>query len=830
MIPPKNRIDNWQETLDEKAEEILSIANRNHVSAILQGGDFTDKPKIQDEYHTKIIKRWSTANIYDIVKKLATNEISQEKVLEELKKGKPIISIAGNHDQFGSSMQGFGKTTLAFLEQIGLVNLVTKKKPIILTDDSGFTVAITGSNYSLNMDKDEKRKAYTVDKKLGDFHIHIVHGMLTNQNFGNLFAHTRIEEIKDTKADLTIAGHDHIGFDPVEIDGKYFVNPGSITRLSNDDKEMNRQPKVMVIEVTKEKGIQLKMKPLKCAKPASEVLSTENKEIKKEMNNRIQKIKDSLDTVSVDTVKDIIDIVEEMPLSGNFTQDMKYELKDKIIEKMKKDNSKPLNDPTPYIFTKMELENFQCHKYSVLEFDKRLNVIVGESDKGKSSIIRAFEFVFGESDSAAKEYIRHGSNFASVRLYMDNGVIIERKVEKKSNGFNGYNIYSPVDQKWIKSNTKNTPEIQTLLGYSLMSVDEKTKLSVNFFNQDDSHFFISKNTTPSTRAKIIGTVYKTHYGDAVLRDLENEFKKSNTKLLAKREDVKRYRNEVECMVHVEPLGELVDKTRNLINKIEEKKMRLSLIKQKCDKVNILGSKIRKHTAYVEKTKKVLNKKSQIETITLLQKSLDTKNIMINKMIRDRETGVKLGRYIKAASPILSNKKNISNISERVRNNKTNITSLNNLVRMQKKGRALSLYCGRAKKMIDEKTLLLNTINSAQTLYEQQNKYSDLKVIQEKGIVLRDEVKELKPLYTKSKDLYYMIKELTEKNNNKKQLYVSLGEKMKEHNAVNKEYKALSSELNENKEEYKNFLKEIKVCPVCMHTFDERTIDNMIRKD
>ena len=39
---------------------------------------------------------------------------------------------------------------------------------------------------------------------------------------------------------------------------------------------------------------------------------------------------------------------------------------------------------------KLILKNFQSHSDSELEFDKGINVICGNSDSGKSSIIRSF--------------------------------------------------------------------------------------------------------------------------------------------------------------------------------------------------------------------------------------------------------------------------------------------------------------------------------------------------------------------------------------------------------------------------------------------------------
>ena len=41
---------------------------------------------------------------------------------------------------------------------------------------------------------------------------------------------------------------------------------------------------------------------------------------------------------------------------------------------------------------KIELHNFQSHEYTEMEFDRGLNVILGNSDVGKTAILRAIKW------------------------------------------------------------------------------------------------------------------------------------------------------------------------------------------------------------------------------------------------------------------------------------------------------------------------------------------------------------------------------------------------------------------------------------------------------
>ena len=82
--------------------------------------------------------------------------------------------------------------------------------------------------------------------------------------------------------------------------------------------------------------------------------------------------------------------------------------------------------------TELHLINFQKHEDLKLTFDKGVNVICGNTDIGKSCIIRAIRWIFwGEpkGDVIRKE----GTKKTSVKVTLDNGAIIERIKSATSN-------------------------------------------------------------------------------------------------------------------------------------------------------------------------------------------------------------------------------------------------------------------------------------------------------------------------------------------------------------------------------------------------------------
>lgn len=827
--PPLRRIDDWQDTLDKKAEEILAIANKYKVKAILQGGDFYDAAKVTDEYQAKVIERWSSGNVYGIMKKFLQGDISNTEIIKELKKGKPIIGIAGNHDEFGGSMQAFGKTSLSFLQTVGFINLVTKEHPIILKDDKeGFNVAITGCNYNLKTDKDANKEPYMVDKKEGDFHIHLIHGMLTEKSYGTLFPHTLVDEIRDTKADLTIAGHDHIGFDTIEHDGKLFVNPGAVIRLNNGEREMARQPKVMLIDITKEKGIQLKMIPLKSAKPAEEVLSVENKIEKKTMEQRINSINKHLDEVSTSKTRSVLDIIDEMSTNDTITEDIKKTVKDDLINEMTKDVTRPLTDPTPYIIERLEIKNFQSHADSTLDFDKHMNVIIGESDDGKSAIIRAFEFVFGELTGSAKDYIRKGEKYASVTIYLDNGYIIERKVEKKSNGFNGYNIYDPNKNEWETSNSKNTPYVQELLGYSRVVLDDKNSFSVNFLDQDDNHFFIDKSTTASLRAKIIGTVYKTHFADSLLRKYETEIKRAKTLLQAKKEDVDERKTQLDCMCHVEPLKEFRDDVKKRYEIVSAESAEVDFLNQKLDEMIRIMGRIKTIDAYCERAEQIVASRCRVEEL-----EREAEHFMHIKSVTEKlDTTLRHGKviraYIEQGQKLIDKRGIIDDIIEDFEKKERLIHYYEKYLSLNKKIKANELYIKQAEDLVPfhkQIDFMMQRIVEEMKFVERVDKFS---LTLKNGIMLRKMIDKAQAELEKAKESYKKCLAAAEERQRLTPLVIELARNAKDIQIKDKEIIKLTKEKEEGMKKYKDFLSEIKVCPTCKQEMDDTVISGMLK--
>lgn len=256
---PKNRKDVFIDTLETKFKEIVSISKKLDVDYIIHGGDLFDRPDVS----ISIVSRFA-------------------KIISEF--DVPIYMISGNHDIYGHNPETIERTMLGLLDVLGLIEIINGKSVILEKDD--IKVELSGQPYIYDIDLPENRDYYIIKNKNEDldYSIHMVHGMLLDKPFIKGIPYTLVDDIKNTQADITLSGHYHRGFKTIKTeDDKYFINPGSLVRITNSLLEIERKPKMVLLELGKEIGV--KNIYLNTALPGEEVLDRkqiENSQFKAE--------------------------------------------------------------------------------------------------------------------------------------------------------------------------------------------------------------------------------------------------------------------------------------------------------------------------------------------------------------------------------------------------------------------------------------------------------------------------------------------------------------------------------------------------------------------
>lgn len=300
---PQNRTDDFVTTLKNKFREVNEIARREGVDAILHGGDLFDIPSP------------SLAVCGDFVSIMSES-------------GVPIYGIAGNHDVFGHNPDTLPRTMLGFLDRIGLYRLIHPGQPLFL-EKGGVRVQVTGQHYHYDLDRRDPRLDYVIDTVEADVGIHLVHGMLMDRAFMDGVAHTRVDQILDTKADLTLCGHNHLGWNEVVHEGKIFYNPGGLVRLSNHPADAGRTPQVLILD-TASGRLEMRKIRLQSAPPGDEALDRTKKEESTFMQQKLADFVQGIKAAGDYKVIDIGAIIDEIAGREGLPQHVREEAMSRI--------------------------------------------------------------------------------------------------------------------------------------------------------------------------------------------------------------------------------------------------------------------------------------------------------------------------------------------------------------------------------------------------------------------------------------------------------------------------------------------------------------------
>lgn len=294
---PKNRKDDFVESLEEKFREIVSIVKEKDIDFVIHGGDLFDRPDIS----ISVVSRFTT-------------------ILKDIEK--PIYIVSGNHDIFGHNPVTIDRTMLGLLKSLDFIKVIPREKPIII-EEMGIRVGLTSLPYTYDIDSTPEGYILRNVPENVNYSIHVVHGMLLDRPFVKGIPYTLVDDILDTAADITLSGHYHAGFKTIEKNGKYFVNPGSLVRVTNSLKEIERTPQVAILNLGSK--INIEMQPLKSAKPGEDVLDRTEMENCMFRSERIVQFKQSIDSAMDFEKMDLNDILLEVTLSEGVSDEVKEE-------------------------------------------------------------------------------------------------------------------------------------------------------------------------------------------------------------------------------------------------------------------------------------------------------------------------------------------------------------------------------------------------------------------------------------------------------------------------------------------------------------------------
>jgi DNA repair ATPase RecN len=269
-------------------------------------------------------------------------------------------------------------------------------------------------------------------------------------------------------------------------------------------------------------------------------------------------------------------------------------------------------------FTELIVKAFGLHLKQVINFTPGLNVIVGESERGKTTLIRALYLLIENSPRGGEKLYQSWltDNPLSIQLKDDKGNIIKRKKNK----------YYLNDSKPLKAFGTSVPEpIRQLLNFKEINWQKQHDIHYLLFNTGGSAAKLLNSATGMSDQEVIIDDFKkqlSHSKSEIKRHKKNN--EEHLKTTKRLKDIVRYKLKALAIVNLEEemieLKNKTDKLENILSQLEsirEIKMKYRESKEHHKEINSIIHDLEETKHFgksIQELKSVLNKIEETKII------------------------------------------------------------------------------------------------------------------------------------------------------------------------------------------------------------------------
>lgn len=268
----------------------------------------------------------------------------------------------------------------------------------------------------------------------------------------------------------------------------------------------------------------------------------------------------------------------------------------------------------------LAIQNFQSHQDTVLEFDNGVNLITGQSDSGKTAILRALNWVINNKP-AGDSFRSNWGGDTGVALVLDNGKVFREKGKK--------NLYR-LGKTLFESFGQDVPEEIS------KAINVK---DINFQQQLDAPFLLSNSSGEVARQ--LNDIVDLMVIDTSLFNIGKMIRQNNQSLNAEKTQLENLQTELEKYNYL-------DQLEKDIGKIEKQEQ----IREESNhsQVELIGLLVKAGELQTEikDTEKILKAEGEVRDVELL---IDQKDVWIEQMQGIQELGTTISHKAKAMQEI-----------------------------------------------------------------------------------------------------------------------------------------------------------------------------------
>ncbi|AGB41541.1 hypothetical protein Halha_1603 [Halobacteroides halobius DSM 5150] len=470
----------------------------------------------------------------------------------------------------------------------------------------------------------------------------------------------------------------------------------------------------------------------------------------------------------------------------------------------------------------IELENFQSHEDTRLEFSSGFNVITGPSDQGKSAIVRALRWVL-YNEPLGDDYIRSGNKSCRVTVELENGFkIVRRRTPSK----NGYIIIDTQGEKQVFERIgRDVPQkITKLHQMPKIELDTDYETTINLDYQLDGAFLL--NQTGSIRAKALGRLLDIHLVDSASRETNKDIRQYQQEEKRLTTEIDECDKELKEFSDLPKLSQQITEEKKLLHEIKETKTKL-------EQVTLLYQDWKSIKQEQESLRELL---AQLDDLKQIKKLLVDSQQQMDQLTNLKEIKGELDKTtqrLKLGKEYLAHFKNLTQVINLVPKIEATAKDLINLKQVEGNYQQATLELKNNIKLLDK---LKNTkevkkeLNLALDLRDNLDKLQKLEMDLNNYQIKIKEVTNFLTLFPTAKQQERLLNNL-KKYTQRLEQAMDFKRQNKKLNQGLEEVVADLKNVSQRRErllmQYSDLLKEKGECPTCFSNVDQKLIKQII---
>ena len=553
---PESRTDVYYIDFLRKMYELGYVVKQQKIDMVIHTGDLFHTARVSDKF---------AGQVSEMIKAM----------------GVPFYVVPGNHDIEGYTTDTIDQTKLGLLAKAGVVTILDRNNPIIITanqDGEEYTIAISGQEYYAHIDEGNPQD-FDMQQDAADLNILAAHAYLTNTPQHPDIKCTMCQDVV-TDADIILTGHYHRSF---EWDGPdvSIYNPGSMMRVEQTDYNKNHMPQYGILDISLNTNGDIVYDyfchTFRVAEPSTTVFDYSAKYKAKHASISLDGFKNSIaNTMSnIQPSSSIINIIDNL-CQGSNVDIHEHQMTLKLYNDALQNAPDSFGVQPGFIennkskkIVRVILENFQAHKHTQVDFDDGLNIIVGESNNGKTSILRAIMWVV-TNQPLGTDFIMAGEDECKVTVCYDDGTSITRGRTRKDTGY--YDVYyrdenGTLQRANYRGFTNAVPvEIANVHQMPKVSITKDIETHLNVLSQLDGPFLLTES--PQVKASAIGRITGTHIIDAAVKEANKTIVGNRKMIKAYTDDLAIKNNELSNLPDVVLMEEFANLYNDIANHLK----------------------------------------------------------------------------------------------------------------------------------------------------------------------------------------------------------------------------------------------------------------------